>query len=61
MSMTKLSIVSMSVKYQKLLATTIISKIEVPKQMNDRSDTEREGVAYVYGWILPDKYKTAEY
>lgn len=51
----------MSVKYQKLLATTIISKIEVPKQMNDRSDTEREGVAYVYGWILPDKYKTAEY
>ena len=51
----------MSVKYQKLLTTTIISKIEVSKQMNDRSDTEREGVAYVYVWILPDKYKTAEY
>ena len=48
--------------YQKLLTTTIIrSKIEVSKKTNDRSDTEREGVAYVYVWILPDKYKTAKY
>ena len=33
----------------------------VSKQMNDRSDTEREGIVYVYVWILPNKYKTAEY
>ena len=39
----------------------IRSKIKVSKQMNDRSDTEKEGVAYVYVWILPDKYKTAEH
>ena len=36
-------------------------KIVVSKQTNDRSDTEREGVAYVYVWILLDKYKTAKY
>lgn len=48
--------------YQKLLTTTIIrGTIKVSKQMNDRSDTEREGIAYVYVWILPDKYKTAKY
>ena len=29
--------------------------------MNDRNDTKREDIAYVYVWILPDKYKTAEY
>ena len=44
------------------MTTTIIrSKIEVSKQIDNRIDTEREGVAYVYVWILPDKYKTAEY
>ena len=31
------------------------------RRNNDRNDTKREGVAYVYVWILPDKYKTAEY
>ena len=29
--------------------------------MNDRNDTEKEDIVYVYVWILPDKYKTAEY
>ena len=48
-------------QYQKLLTTTIIrGTIEVSKT-NDRSDTEREGIDYVCVWILPDKYKTAEY
>ena len=33
----------------------------VSKQTNDRSDIEREGIAYVYVWILPNKYKAAEH
>ena len=44
------------------MTTTIIrGTMIVSKQMNDRSDTEREGIDYVCVWILPDKYKTAEY
>ena len=48
-------------QYQKLLTTITRDKIEVSKKTNDRSDTEREGIVYVYVWILPNKYKTAEY
>ena len=33
----------------------------VSKQTNDRNDTEREGIAYVYVWILQDKYKATEH
>ena len=31
------------------------------RRNNDRNDTKREGVAYVYVWILPNKYKAAEH
>lgn len=41
----------MSVEYQKLLTTTIRSKIEVSKQTNDKTDTERGDIFMcIYGY-----------